>query len=219
MSTLNSLYMNIAKCRKFAACIALLFPVSILITLSQEKMHKFSDIKRASEFERLEEVEVGIAPDMNYDLPKIPFSFVISVLNKSNSEFFMADPLLFLQMRIDAPDGRSIDIPVSAMSSFICSKPHVDKPSAPVVFQSAELDGKPVTMERRSYSVEPGKSVDIRFRCEDEVGSLVIEALGKSKEKFVKIYFTLSLINLEAATASRVLRSEPLTLPVPKPSK
>lgn len=163
-----------------------------------------------------EELGLEIRPQMDYDLPKIPFTFILTILNKTNGAIFIGNPLETIQIRALTSSNTVIKFPSMPPQILIHSLDSVGSP-APISFNSAIINEQVITKERDSYEIPSKSMLAIVFSCEPIVGERILEAIVNEQDKAVQISFYISLINLQNSTKSITFQSQPIYLNIPRP--
>jgi hypothetical protein len=201
----------------FSACVALMQARAMCKPDAQEPMYSLSEVRVATPSKLAPNVELKVSPLLTYDLPDVPLSFELNLLNRSAETIYIHSPVETLTLRFNAPDSHVIEVPQNP--DWLAFHPPVKGNKAAIVFKKANENGKEVTVDAGSYQIVAGGFLKIAFECERVISERILAALEKSPGKFVDVVLTTPLINLRDFADSPIMRSEPMRLPIPKPMR
>lgn len=181
----------------------------------QKDMYPLSEVRGETPSKVALSVEVNVSPVLDYDLPRVPLSFRLNIVNRSTETLHIASPVQPLILRFNAPDSHLIEVPRNVVGPSI--RPVQKGSTAAIVFRKANENGKEVTVEPTAYQIAPGAFLEITIETDSVISERILAALEKSKDKFVDVTVTMPVINLRVTGDYPVMRSERIRLPIPKP--
>jgi hypothetical protein len=198
-------------CVLFGICFA---SIQAIPQQGQKSMYSLTEVRGATPSRLAPTVEVNVSPVLDYDLPHVPLSFKLNVVNLTEEILYIGSPVQSLYLRFNAPDSYVIEMPRNAVGPAF--NPERKGNIAAIVFKGANENGNEVAVDAAGYQIAPGGFLEITIETEQAISERILAALENSEEKFVDVVVTMSLINLRDSRDSPVMRSESMRLRIPK---